>query len=261
MRQFKDQMQRSVWVPNHPQRIISLVPSQTELLFDLGLHQELVGITKFCIHPTQYCQKTPKIGGTKAFRFEVIDNLKPDLIIANKEENYKEGIHQLAEKYPVWVSDVSNLYEALAMIRSVGELVNKENETETLLNTILHQIDQDLPELSLSVAYFIWRNPYMSVGQDTFIQHMLTYCGLSNVFADLSRYPEISPEQLQEAQPDVIFLSSEPFPFKEKHVAEFQEICPKAKVLIVDGEMFSWYGSRLQYAFSYFQDLLKKLAN
>lgn len=254
-------MKRSVWVPQQPQRIISLVPSQTELLFDLGLRQEVVGITKFCIHPQEFFKITPKVGGTKKFRFDVIESLQPDLIIANKEENYAEGIYKLAEKYPVWVSDIANLQEALIMIRTVGQMVGKALIAQNMANNLVVQFAQSLPKkpLGLKVAYFIWRKPYMSIGQDTFIHHILERCGLENVFAHQSRYPEISKETLQAAQPDLIFLSSEPFPFKEAHMAEFQEICPSAQVHIVDGEMFSWYGSRLRLALPYLKALIKKI--
>ncbi|TGE30009.1 cobalamin-binding protein [Hymenobacter metallicola] len=251
-------MQRRVTVAYPPQRIISLVPSQTELLYDLGLAHRVVGVTKFCIHPAQARQQAAIIGGTKNFDFAKIDALRPDLIIGNKEENYQVGIEQLAEKYPVWLSDISNLDEAGRMIRQVGALTGTAPRAQELADTILASFASLLPQKpTLSAAYFIWRKPYMVAASGTFINDMLTRAGFRNVFAARSRYPEITAEQLATAAPQLILLSSEPYPFAEKHVAEFQKICPSATVRIVDGELFSWYGSRLQYSAEYLQQLAR----
>jgi len=242
------------------QRIISLVPSQTELLFELGLGDRIVGITKFCIHPKEQTKQKAQIGGTKNFNFEVIDALQPDLIIGNKEENYQEGIEKLAEKYPVWMSDIFTLEDSLDMIRKIGELTGTEkNATEIAEKTAAGSATLPKPESKISAAYFIWKSPYMAAGSNTFINDMLERCGFENVFANAERYPEIGIEMLQKSQPEVILLSSEPYPFQEKHFQEFQQICPDAKVMIVDGEMFSWYGSRLLKAPKYFQELLAEM--
>ncbi len=243
---------------NIPRRIVSLVPSQTELLFDLGLDDEVVGITKFCVHPKDKVRNKTKVGGTKNFHFDIIDELRPDLILGNKEENYQEGIEQLRAKYPVWVSDIETLEDALEMILRVGEVVGKTlaaNRLATEIRVAFQELVVEVAQLkySPSVAYFIWRKPWMVAGSGTFIDTMLAYCGLENAFGTLSRYPEISPEQLREVAPNLILLSSEPYPFKEKHLAELQEICPSAKGILVDGEMFSWYGSRLKLSAKYFQ--------
>lgn len=255
-----DQTGRKVDIPQQPQRIISLVPSQTELLFDLGLETKIVGITKFCIHPKDKVKNISKIGGTKNFHFEKIQALNPDLIIGNKEENYQEGIAKLAEKYPVWLSDIYTLSDALQMIQAIGKITNKSPEA----NVLSKQIQQNfstLPKVSrkVRVAYLIWRKPYMVAASRTFIDAMLSEIGLENIFAEKERYPEITLVELSEKQPDYIFLSSEPYPFKEKHIAELQQVCPKSKILLVDGEMFSWYGSRLLKSSSYFQELMKSL--
>lgn len=257
-----DQMQRRVVVPFPPQRIVSLVPSQTELLFDLGLGERVVGVTKFCIHPAEARQRATMVGGTKNFHFERIAELRPDLIIGNKEENYQEGIEQLAAQYPVWMSDISTLPEALDMMRRVGLLTGTKTRAEQLTAAIDASFAAlpPAPEL-LPAAYFIWRRPYMVAAPGTFIDALLPHAGLRNVFADLTRYPEISPEQLVAAQPRVILLSSEPYPFGPKHVAEFQALCPDVQVLTVDGELFSWYGSRLQHSAAYFRELRQQLSN
>lgn len=257
---FTDQIGRNIDVSESPQRIISLVPSQTELLFDLGLEDKVLGITKFCIHPKEKVKQITKIGGTKNFHFDTIEVLKPDLIIGNKEENYQEGIEKLAEKYPVWISDIYNLADALVMIKSIGKITNSQAEAQNLIEKI--QIGfENLPKihLNLQIAYLIWREPYMAAAQHTFIDAMLRQIGLLNAFADKERYPETTLTELSERQPDYIFLSSEPYPFKEKHLRELQRACPNSQVILVDGEMFSWYGSRLLKSISYFTELLKSL--
>ncbi|WP_170170411.1 ABC transporter substrate-binding protein [Hymenobacter perfusus] len=251
-----DQMDRRVAVPFPPRRIVSLVPSQTELLFDLGLGERVMGITKFCIHPAEARQSATVIGGTKNFDFDKIDALRPDLIIGNKEENYQAGIEQLAEKYPVWMSDISTLPDSLSMIRRVGLLTGRQEAADALATEIAASFVA-LPPMAkpVSAAYFIWRKPYMVSAGGTFIDEMLARAGFQNVFSHLGRYPEITPKQLQTAAPQQILLSSEPYPFGEKHVAEFQEICPTASIRIVDGELFSWYGSRLRHSAAYFREL------
>lgn len=257
---FKDQMGHEITLPDLPQRIISLVPSQTELLFDLGLEDRIVGLTKFCIHPEPQVKQKAIIGGTKNFRFDAIDELQPDLIIGNKEENYKEGIEQLQQKYPVWMSDIFTLEDALQMMQQAGQLTGTEAKAQQLIQGIQMGFNSLQPtQPHISTAYFIWRKPYMAAGSHNIIDHMLQRCGFHNAFADLARYPEITPEQLQRANPEIIFLSSEPYPFKEKHVAEFQEMCPQAVIKIIDGEMFSWYGSRLLHAPSYLQQVIEEV--
>ena len=252
-----DQMGQKVTFPYPPLRIVSLVPSQTELLLDLGLRKQLVGVTKFCVHPAYARHGATVIGGTKNFNFDLIESVRPDLIIGNKEENYQAGITQLQQHYPVWLSDISNLPEALLMINQVGEITGTTQLAAPLAAEIGHAFAAlPVPEAAIPVAYFIWRKPYMVAGGGTFISDMLARAGFCNVFAHLSRYPEITAAQLKSAAPARIFLSSEPYPFQEKHLAEFREICPDAKIQLVDGELFSWYGSRLRLAPAYFESLV-----
>jgi ABC-type Fe3+-hydroxamate transport system substrate-binding protein len=253
-----------------PQRIISVVPSQTELLFDLGLDHELVGITKFCIHPADRVRSKTSVGGTKTLHLDQIHALRPDLILANKEENTREQIETLQEQYPVHVTDVNTLPEALAMIRTVGTLVGKSPEADKMAQQIATSLSSlsshsspsslSLPSPLPSVAYFIWRKPYMVAAGDTFIDAMLAVAGFRNAFGGQSRYPEVTPDNLRDARPDLIFLSSEPYPFAEKHIAEMATIYPSARALVVDGEMFSWYGSRLLRAGDYFRNLRNEIA-
>ena len=246
-----------------PKRIVSLVPSQTELLFDLGLTEEVIGITKFCTEPEDKVKNVKKVGGTKKFNFNVIAELKPDLIIGNKEENYEEGINQLKQDYPVWMSDIVTLDDALQMIKQVGMLVG----AEIAANDMAEKIKKSTEDLAATVnnssgktaAYFIWQKPYMVAGSDTFIDEMMKLCGLQNVFSDQDRYPEITLDTLQQTKPDVVMLSTEPYPFKQSHVDELQALLPDAHVLLVDAMYFSWYGSRLLGTAKYLESLTKIL--
>ena len=256
---FYDQLGRAVNLSACPKRIISLVPSQTELLFYLGLSDEIIGITKYCIHPADRFKTIPKIGGTKQLDIAKIKSLKPDLIIANKEENERGQIEELMNLCPVWISDISDLSTAIDMIKRVGELVERADEAETLANAITKQFNNLIIQQSgLRTAYFIWRKPYMVAGKNTFIDSMLQKCGLTNAF-ELDRYPEVDAAMIVNTKPDVIFLSSEPYPFKEKYIAEFKTLLPSAVIKIVDGELFSWYGNRLLQVPAYFEKLARKL--
>lgn len=253
---FKDQTRRTIVLETNPSRIISLVPSQTELLADLGLNPEVVGITKFCVHPNMWFRSKTRVGGTKQLNIPAIHALQPDLIIANKEENVKEQIEELEKHFPVWVSDVNNLDDAFEMIVQVGKITNKESQA-SLLN---HQIKKEFSQLALiptplSCIYLIWQNPYMTVGGDTFIHSMLSAAGLNNCYAHSKRYPEISIDEMKIKDPEVILLSSEPYPFKQKHIDALQIDLPNTEIVLADGELFSWYGSRLLKAPSYFKTL------
>jgi len=253
-RSFVDQMGAPVALEFPPQRIISLVPSQTELLADLALADRVVGITKFCIHPHTWFNTKPHVGGTKNFDLQVINRLQPDLIIGNKEENYRDGIETLQQHFPVWMSDIHDLAGALAMIRAVGEVTDTSIQAGRMAADIETAFSQVRRHASRSVLYLIWRKPWMAAGADTFIDSQLRYLGFHNCVT-AGRYPTLLPEEVRDLKPDLVFLSSEPYPFKEKHIAELQALCPAAKVVLVDGEMFSWYGSRLLQAPAYFNAL------
>lgn len=257
MRTLTDQMHRTIQVPDLPQRIISLVPSQTELLHDIGLGERVVGITKFCIHPEEWFRSKSRIGGTKKVDLAKIRALKPDLIIGNKEENSREDIEALEQEFPVWMSNIGDLDAALDMIERVGELTGTAAEAKRMAASITRGFANLRPrEEPRTVAYFIWRGPYIVAGHGTFINDILRRMGLVNVFDEGdSRYPTISEQELAEADPEVILLSSEPYPFKEKHILELNMICPGTPVHIVDGELFSWYGSRLLRSPEYFSGL------
>lgn len=251
---FTDQLSRAVEIPSPPQRIISVVPSQTELLYDLGA--SVTGITRFCVHPEAWFRSISRVGGTKQLNIELITSLQPDLIIANKEENEKAQIEALAEKFPVWISDIHHLEDACDMIVSIGDIVQRSQAAQTIAADIKERFAQLQPASpAIPAAYFIWRDPWMIAGGDTFIHEMMRACGFRNVFEDLPRYPSISLPQLAASGCKLVLLSSEPYPFKEKHTAEIREYLPDADIRLVDGEMFSWYGSRLLHAPAYFRAL------
>jgi ABC-type Fe3+-hydroxamate transport system substrate-binding protein len=229
-------------------RIVSLVPSQTELLADLGLDEEVVGLTRFCVRPSGWKGRKTIVGGTKNLLTERIAALRPTLILANREENVREQVEPLAALAPVHVTDVATVAEALAMIREVGALVGRRREAGALAEEIEARFAGLGPCPPRRAVYLIWREPYMTVGGDTFISDVMARAGLENVFADHARYPEVSPEEIAAARPDVLLLSSEPYPFREEHAEEIGRALPGLDVRLVDGEVFSWYGSRMRHA-------------
>lgn len=243
-------------------RIISVVPSLTELLFDLGLEKELVGITRFCIHPKDQVKKITKVGGTKSLKLERISDLQPDIIIANKEENAQADIEYLQQHFNVLLTDIFTLDEALESILEIGKQTKVLSQAQQLVKEIKVEFDQLKPftRPQNKVGYFIWENPMMISGRLTFINDILEKLGFENMDSDLeSRYPEVNEEQILRLKPDFLFLSSEPFPFKEKQKLIFEQRFPNTRVVLVDGEMFSWYGSRLKLAPVYFNELIKEL--
>ncbi|MCB0706948.1 MAG: ABC transporter substrate-binding protein [Saprospiraceae bacterium] len=252
-------MNRRVEIPFPPKRIISLVPSQTELLASLGLEQEVIGITKFCVHPEKWFRTKTRVGGTKDFKLERITQLRPDLIIGNKEENDRKKIRSLSRDFPIWMSDILNFEQAVQMIRSIGEICDREKQAGAMADQILQRFADLQSFPPLRTAYFIWQNPFMVAASDTFINDMLQKLGLENVFGRKKRYPEISAADLQQQQPELILLSSEPYPFGQKHIDAFRDLCPRAVIKLVDGTLFSWYGSRLLEAPNYFEFLRKSI--
>lgn len=253
----KDQLNRTLQFQHPPNRIISLVPSQTELLVDLGLRTNIVGVTKFCVHPKELRKEVAIVGGTKMVDFDKIRSLRPDIIICNKEENTKEIVEQCTEIAPVWVSDIYTVEDSMEMISNLGEIFS----VKEMASEISKKIDFEMKQFSnwlenrsvRNVAYLIWKKPYMAAGSNTFINAILRLNKFENIFSEAnSRYPEIELEDLKAA--DLILLSSEPYPFKEIDVQELKKAL-QTEVFFVDGEYFSWYGSRLQQAFSYFKTL------
>lgn len=233
------------------------MPSQTELLYDLGLEAQIIGITKFCVHPYHLKSTKIKVGGTKKVHFEKIRLLEPDIIICNKEENTKEIVEKLSEICPVWVTDIFTIEDNFQMISDFGQLFNRRIEARKWNDKLafalsnFKQFIEDKP--TIKTAYFIWKNPYMVAGSNNYIHELLQLNRFENVFGAISRYPEVSIAEVCEANPELILLSSEPYPFKKEDGYELQPDLSKTQIVLVDGEMFSWYGTRLLKAFEYFR--------
>lgn len=261
---FRDQLGREIKLASYPKRIISIVPSQTELLFDLGLDEDVVGITKFCVHPHHWFHVKKRIGGTKRLDLPAIESLQPDLILANKEENTRDQVEMLAERYNVWISDVGDLTTAIEMIISVGEITDRAQKAILLADQIKEAFQQlqtsnktgnGQTTRPIRAAYLIWKNPVMTVGWDTFIHAMMKCAGLANIFDHFDRYPIVSIDDIRSTNCELLLLPSEPYPFSEKDLKALQPLFPNTRLMLVDGEMFSWYGSRLLKAANYFKEL------
>lgn len=250
-------LHRSINLKSIPERIISLVPSQTELIVDLGLEEKLVGVTKFCVHPVHIRKAATIVGGTKQVNYLKIKQLQPDIILCNKEENTKEMVQKLETIAPVWVSDVYTIEDTLEMISLIGGLFNVAENSRNLIAAIKAKWDDFKTAVkntsTKKVAYLIWKNPYMAVGENTFINSLLKQNNFKNIYDDgLGRYPEIDINVMPEV--DLVLLATEPYPFRQKDVIELKKTLQK-EVRLVDGEFFSWYGSRLKDAFAYFKSL------
>jgi ABC-type Fe3+-hydroxamate transport system substrate-binding protein len=253
---YTDQLLQTITLESKPQRIVSLVPSQTEYLYAIGAGPQIVGVTKFCVHPDKLRKEKTVIGGTKNYDVAKIRDLQPDLIIGNKEENVRQSIEELRNDFPVWMSEIKTLEDAMEMMNALGVITGHEAEANKITTNISNGFQNLKPLPPKKTLYLIWKDPYMATGSDTFIHHMLTRIGLKNCTGHLMRYPGFSDVEIRDLRPELILLPSEPYPFKEEHREELGHLCPQAKIKLVDGEYFSWYGSRLQDAPAYFSNLL-----
>jgi len=258
---MRDQLYRIIKLNKIPKRIISLVPSQTELLCDLGLETHVVGVTKFCVHPHHIKTTAKVVGGTKHIHIEKIKALQPDIILCNKEENTENIVNACEQIAPVHVSDIFTLEDSLELIKQYGVLFKKEEYASNLISDIHneHAVFKRYIEhkLTYKTIYFIWKSPWMIAGNQTFTNYLLDLNKFENYYLSELRYPEIELKENKEV--DLVLLSSEPYPFKEAHKKELKIFYPNAKILLVDGEMFSWYGSRLKKAFVYFKSFREHL--
>lgn len=254
-----DQLGNSLEINHTPSRIISLVPSQTEFLYDLGLDDAVCGITKFCVHPESWYKSKTRVGGTKELKLDVIQSLNPDLIIANKEENTKAQIEELAAQFPVWVSDVNTLDDAYDMMLEIGRITGKGERAQDIVSEVIRGFDQVQTSPATRILYLIWKDPYIGVAANTFINSVLEEAGFENVLAPETRYPQLDKD-LRYLNPEVVLLPNEPYPFNEKHKAALSLILPEAKVVLADGELLSWYGSRLTQTPAYLNRLLGELS-
>jgi len=252
---YVDDLNRRVELKESPQRIISLVPSVTELLFDLGLSEHIVGRTSYCIYPEHKIINVASVGGPKDFDLKKLRALKPDLIITVKEENDKELVLEAMQICPVLVYDIVDIASALNMIREIGLLTDTQKRASSILNQIQlkkERLEKRNQEYK-TACYLIWNVPMMTVNQQTFISEMMRLAGFDNAFSNKTEhYPVLLEEDISLSEIEYILLSSEPFKFTEKHRKSYQNRFPRSKVILVDGEMFSWYGSRMLKALDYF---------
>jgi ABC-type Fe3+-hydroxamate transport system substrate-binding protein len=264
--EFKDQLNTVFELKNTPQRIICLVPSITELLVDLGLQAQIVGITKFCVHPSFLIEEKMVVGGTKNIKIDKIKALQPGIILCNKEENTKEIVENCRKISATHVSDIYTIADTLALIHQYGKIFSCEEKAKDIILKILTKQNDFLNFIEnknvKKVAYFIWRKPWMVAANNTFIDYLLNTNKFENVFKNQERYPEIELKEIHDLDTiDCIFLSSEPYPFKQNHIFELQKQFPSTKIVLVNGEYFSWYGLRLLKAFDYFKQLHNQLQN
>jgi ABC-type Fe3+-hydroxamate transport system substrate-binding protein len=257
--QLTDQAGKIIRLDHLPTKIISVVPSQTELLSWFGLDQEVIGITKFCVHPAHWHKEKTKIGGTKKLDIDRIRALQPDLVIANKEENLRAEIEAIEKFCPCYVSDVRDRASAYEMIHDLGQLLGKASGALSIVNEISEQFEKLNVRKKYRAAYLVWNDPLMTVGGDSFINDMMQSAGFENVFANESRYPQVTKEIILSKNIELLLLSTEPFPFSQKHIEFFKKEFPTTRILLVDGEIFSWYGNRMLLAPSYFNGLQEQL--
>ncbi len=261
---IKDQLGREISLKNTPKRIISLVPSQTELLCDLDLENELVGITKFCVHPYHLKSTKTIVGGAKKVDFKKNKALNPNFILCNKEENSFDFLPELEKIAPTYFSNVTTIQDSINLINDLGTLLNRRTESANLIAKINFKLNdfkafiKDKP--TRKAAYFIWANPWMVAGNKTYINELLKLNKFENIYNNMSRYPKIDIHKIRhEGDPEVIILSSEPFSFKDEHAMEIGSYTNRAVTVFGDGELFSWFGSRILHSFDYFKELHAKL--
>ncbi len=231
-------------------RIISLCPSLTELVFDLGLGGSLVGRTKFCVHPAPQVDAIEKVGGTKNPKIARIVELAPDIVLMNEEENRLEDAEALRSAgINCHTSMPRTITETAAMVRSIGSALGTAGPAEVIARDIETRGAEVAGRAQEPVryVYLIWREPWMTINNDTFVHALLANAGGVNVFGKLpDRYPTITLLQIRDATPDIVLLSTEPFPFAERHIEELagKTGIPRERVVVVDGELLSWHGSR-----------------
>lgn len=249
-----------IQIPENP-KLISLVPSLTHYILDLKLENNLQGITKYCDTATMGHIKAIKLNGTKDPDIAKISKIKPDLILTNKEENRKEDIDLLAKDHLVYVSDVRDFSSMYEMMSDIGFLTQRAEEARSLILKIKNELEPFKKfiagQTKKRVCYLIWRKPYMSVGSDTFIHYMLNLAGFENIFTKEKRYPKTDFKEIMAKRAEIIMLSSEPFPFRLKHIEELKPV----QAHLVDGRMFSWYGSFMIRSFEYLKALKSEINN
>lgn len=247
---------RELALDAEPRRIVSLVPSITEALFEVGLGERVVGVTDWCVYPARELGSMPRVGGTKNPRIEEIVRLQPDLVIANHEENRKIDVDRLCEReIPVWVTAPQSVAEGMALVdelMELGALAERVRAVVDPMRQLLTEVAQSSAGRSNPRVFCaIWKNPWMSVGAYTYMHDMITQCGGQNICADHSdcRYPQISLDEVVAYNPDVVLLPDEPYPFTDADVMQLSalplEASSRSRIHILDGTLLSWYGPRI----------------
>lgn len=245
-----------VVLPASPTRIVSLVPSLTELCFDLGLEDRMAGATIFCTEPRDRVSRLPRVGREKDPDLGRIRSLAPDLVLANVEENRREVVEALrAEGVAVWVVYPRSVAEGIVLVRELGEMTGAGSTGAALAARLEARLAQVVARTAARprarVFCPIWRNPYMTVARDTYVHDMLSVCGGDNVFGHRStRYPTVTLEEVAAARPEVVLLPDEPYRFRPVHLADLEPLAETpalraGRVHFVDGKLLSWYGTRI----------------
>ncbi|MCB0833744.1 MAG: ABC transporter substrate-binding protein [Bacteroidetes bacterium] len=251
-----DALGRHVRFDRPPTRVVSLIPSITESLFELGLESSVQGVSKYCIYPAGLTDGKRKVGGQKNPDFQAIEEINPDLIILNREENKPDHIRKLGEKYPIWVTYPRQFLDTLALLRDLGGIFGVSvDDYQSEIRAGVEALHLEAAQ-RCRVLYLIWRNPWMSINGDTFIHDVLKLHGLDNVFAEHpERYFEVSVDEIISKNPEMIILPDEPYRFLKKHIAEFGDLPIQAvasgRVFLADGTYFCWYGTRSARTSSY----------
>lgn len=246
----QDQLGRRVLLPDQINRIVSLVPSLTQTLIDFGLGNKIVGVTGFC--PREQLDASV-IGGTKNVKTQKVKDLKPDLILASKEENTLNCVKELEESQAaVWVSDPNSLHESVEMVFLLNQLSQNLFDFKKWFDDFKVDFSKVYQSYSGTACYLIWKDPYMAAAKNTFIDNWLSSLGFENIFSNQSRYPETSLQEIVSQSPAFILLPDEPFHFTRQHIAEIQDAVPTAKVILVDGKSFTWQGTTMASAAKHF---------
>jgi ABC-type hemin transport system substrate-binding protein len=228
-------------------RIVSLVPSLSETICDLGLRDQLVGCTNFCVEPRDLHRTALRVGGTKDFDLNQIRSLSPTHILCNQEENPREPILELARDIPTLVTFPKGPEDVPGMLRDIGRFLDCDTEKEAVAIEMLLNAPKRHP--SRRFLYLIWQNPYMIAGPDCYISRTLGSIGWVNAYEGVERYPALDTEAMAACKADIILMSSEPYPFRRRDAERLKAQWPMAPRLArIDGQMLSWFGTRTREA-------------
>ncbi|MFO8055328.1 MAG: helical backbone metal receptor [Bacteroidales bacterium] len=248
-------------VDEYPGKIVSLCPSITETLIKLGLKDRIAGRTDYCYRPEGETEEIPKVGGPKDIDPEKIDHIKPDLIIAIKEENNRQQIEQLQKAYMVFVFDITTYTGALDMIIRLGELTGKQQEAVTLSDQIDNAFAR-IPQLNTprSFLYLVWKDPLMAAGKRTYINNLLTSHGFVNCLDTFAqRYVTLNFEVFKKLEFELAFLPGEPYKFTAEDKKDILAFFPQTDIRLIDGEVFTWYGYRMLHSAEYIKNMIEEM--